>query len=144
MFSKACEYAIRAVLFIAKQSKENLRPNIVEIAKAIDSPKAFTAKICQQLVRENLILSRKGPKGGFYLEKNSTITLANIVHVIDGDNIFTGCGLGLQECSVVNPCPLHEQFSEVRQNIRNMLESTQVMQLADKLQKGETFLKFSD
>ena len=38
MFSKACEYGIRAVLFIAKQSQKDLRPNVAEIAKAVDSP----------------------------------------------------------------------------------------------------------
>ncbi|SRX55128.1 Rrf2 family transcriptional regulator [Aequorivita sp. CIP111184] len=141
MFSKACEYGIRAVLFIAQQSQQNLRPNITEIAKAVDSPEPFTAKVCQQLARENMIRSRKGPNGGFYLEKDSTLKLAEIVAVIDGDAIFNGCGLGLRECSSEKPCPVHDQFQEVRIGLKKMCENTTILQLADKLQKGETFLK---
>lgn len=141
MFSKACEYGIRAVLFIAKQSQQDLRPNIVEIAKAVDSPEPFTAKVCQQLARENIIRSKKGPNGGFYLEKDSTLKLSEIVSAIDGDSIFKGCGLGLQECSSEHPCPVHDQFMGVREGLRKMCENTLVMDLAANLEDGETFLK---
>ncbi|MBG42607.1 MAG: transcriptional regulator [Aequorivita sp.] len=141
MFSKACEYGIRAVLFIAKQSQKDLRPNVAEIAKAVDSPEPFTAKVCQQLARGGIILSKKGPNGGFYLEKNSTLKLADIVSEIDGDRIFTGCGLGLRECSSEHPCPVHDQFMSVRNGLKKMCENTLVMELASNLEEGETFLK---
>lgn len=141
MFSKACEYGIRAVLFIAKQSQQDLRPNIAEIAKAVNSPEPFTAKVCQQLARENIIRSKKGPNGGFYLEKDSTLKLSEIVSVLDGDAIFKGCGLGLQECNSEHPCPVHDQFMSVREGLRQMCENTLVMDLAANLEDGETFLK---
>lgn len=141
MFSKACEYGIRAVLFIAEQSEQDKRPNISEIAKAVDSPEPFTAKICQQLARGGIIISKKGPNGGFYIEKDSTLTLADIVAIIDGDAIFNGCGMGLPECSSEHPCPVHDQFQDVRNGLKNMCENTTVLQLADRLRKGETFLK---
>ncbi|MCG2419150.1 Rrf2 family transcriptional regulator [Aequorivita sp. F47161] len=141
MFSKACEYGIRAVLFIAKQSQKDLRPNITEIAKAVDSPEPFTAKVCQQLARAGIILSKKGPNGGFYLEKDSKLKLAEIVATIDGDNIFEGCSLGLSECSSEHPCPVHDQFMDVRNGLKNMCENTLVVDLAKNLEEGETFLK---
>lgn len=141
MFSKACEYGIRAVLFIAKQSQKDLRPNVTEIAKAVDSPEPFTAKVCQQLVRAGLLLSRKGPNGGFYLEKNSALKLSEIVAAIDGDKIFSGCGLGLRECSPAHPCPVHDQFMGIRNELKQMCENTLVMELASNLEEGETFLK---
>lgn len=141
MFSKACEYGIRSVLFIAEQTQVDKRPNIAEIAKAVDSPEPFTAKICQQLARAGVILSKKGPNGGFYLKKDSTLKLAEIVRTIDGESIFTGCSLGLPECSSEQPCPVHNQFHDVREGLRKMCENTSVMQLADKLRSGDTFLK---
>jgi len=141
MFSKACEYGIRAVLFIAKQSQQDLRPNIAEIAKAVNSPEPFTAKVCQQLARENIIRSKKGPNGGFYLEKDATLKLSEIVTVIDGDAIFNGCGLGLQECNSEHPCPVHGQFMSLREGLKQMCENTLVMDLAANLEDGETFLK---
>jgi Rrf2 family protein len=141
MFSKACEYGIRSILFIAKQSQKDLRPNIAEIAKAVDSPEPFTAKICQQLARAGLVLSKKGPNGGFYLEKDSKLTLADIVTAIDGNAIFTGCCLGMSECSAIHPCPAHEQFEDIRDGLKNMCENTYVMDLAANLEEGETHLK---
>ncbi|MET0760542.1 MAG: transcriptional regulator, partial [Flavobacterium sp.] len=47
MFSKTCEYGIRASIFIASQSYQNNRIGLKDIAKKIDSPEAFTAKILQ-------------------------------------------------------------------------------------------------
>lgn len=141
MFSKACEYGIRAVLFIAKESQDDKRPNIAEISRAVDSPVPFTAKICQQLARAGIILSKKGPNGGFYLKKDSDIKLIDIVKVIDGDAIFSGCCLGLAECSSLHPCPVHDQFEDIRGGLKKMCENTTVVGLALDLNKGETFLK---
>ncbi len=141
MFSKACEYGIRAVLFIAKQSNNDLRSNISEIAEAVDSPEPFTAKICQELARNKIILSKKGPNGGFYLKKDATIKLSHIVKAIDGDKIFNECALGLHACSSANPCPLHNQFVEVRNGLKKMCEKTSVMELAQEIDAKEFYLK---
>ncbi|HLW33618.1 MAG TPA: Rrf2 family transcriptional regulator [Aequorivita sp.] len=141
MFSKACEYGIRAVLFLAKQAQDDLRPNITEIAKATASPEAFTAKILQQLVKGGIVLSKKGPNGGFYMAKDSKLRLIEIVTAIDGDKIFHGCGLGLAQCSSLHPCPVHDQFEDVREGLKQMCENTFVMDLATKLNLGDTFLK---
>jgi len=65
MFSKTCEYAIRAMIFIAQKSKLG-RVGIKEIAEAIDAPEHFIAKILQELCRKGLLQSLKGPTGGFY------------------------------------------------------------------------------
>lgn len=141
MFSKACEYGIRSVLFIAKESQKNKRPNIAEISKAVDSPEPFTAKICQQLARAGIVLSKKGPNGGFYLEKDSTLKLIDIVSAIDGESIFEGCCLGMSKCSSLHPCPVHDQFEEIRGGLKTMCENTSVVDLAMNLNEGESFLK---
>ena len=65
MFSKTCEYGIRATIFIASQSYQNKRVGLRDIAKKIDSPEAFTAKILQILAKTHIIHSIKGVGGGF-------------------------------------------------------------------------------
>ena len=65
MFSKSCEYAIRATIFIASKCCENRKVGLKEIADAIDSPTAFTAKILQKLSKNKIINSTKGVNGGF-------------------------------------------------------------------------------
>ena len=96
MFSKACEYGIRASIYIASQSMEGKRVSLREIAGEIDSPMAFTAKILQQLSRSRIVDSVKGAAGGFEIEieRIKKVKLSEIVYAIDGNNVYMGCGLG--------------------------------------------------
>src|SRR5262245_12965784 len=111
LFSKTCEYALRAMIFIAQKSMQGNRAGLKEIAGAIDSPEHFIAKILQDLARKQLLESAKGPNGGFYLDKKGlNCSLADIVKAVDGDKLFTGCALGLKQCSEKKPCPVHYEF----------------------------------
>lgn len=143
MFSKACEYGIKATIFIATNSYEKQRVSLKEIAKEIDSPEAFTAKILQNLVRHNIIQSVKGAYGGFEIEKQkiATINLSQIVIAIDGDKIYNSCGLGLNTCDENHPCPVHDKFKIVKNNLKQMLEHTNLEELALEIKSGTAFLK---
>lgn len=143
MFSKACEYAIRAAIFIAEQSLQKRKVGLKEIAKAIDSPEAFTAKTLQILTRNTLVSSDKGPNGGFYLndEQLRSICLKHLVESIDGNGIYKGCGLGLKACNDKKPCPVHFQFKAIRDELQQMLETTTLQDLAIGIKSGATFLK---
>ncbi len=142
MFSKTCEYAIRAMLFIAQKSESGHKIGIKEISKGIDAPEHFLAKILQDLSRKGIVRSIKGPNGGFYLDDSAKKnTLADIVKAVDGDDLFTGCGLGLKICSEKNPCPLHDEFKIIRKKIHNMLESAIVAEFNIELLRGLRHLK---
>ncbi|WP_347173557.1 RrF2 family transcriptional regulator [Polaribacter uvawellassae] len=143
MFSKSCEYGLRAVLFIAQSSLSNTKVSLVEIAQEIDSPSAFTAKILQQLSKANIIDSTKGPTGGFIMSQENlkNQTLADVVTVLDGDKVYNGCGLGLTQCDDQFPCPVHDQFLKVRTELKAMLENTNLYDLAIKIDGGLTWLK---
>ncbi len=143
MFSKACEYGIKAAIFIAEQSLKGNKVGQKAIAKAIDSPEAFTAKTLQILTRNHVISAERGPHGGFYFndEQLKKTCLSHIVAAIDGDEIYKGCGLGLAKCNEKLPCPVHFQFKKVRDELRDMLESTSVSDLAVGIKAGLTFLK---
>lgn len=142
MFSKTCEYAIRALIFIAQKSKDGSRVGIKDISAGIDSPEYFIAKILQDLSRKGFVQSAKGPNGGFYMEgKNLQQSVADIVREIDGDKLFTGCGLGLKECSEDHPCPIHNDFKHIRQEIKTMLEESRIQFFVENLDLKLTFLK---
>ena len=143
MFSKTCEYGIRSVIFIAKESSQGRKTGIKEIARQINSPEAFTGKILQTLVKNRIITSSKGPSGGFFIpeESLSTIKLVEIISAIDGDAVFKNCALGLNECSEASPCPLHLEFNRIREELENMLRSTSVEDLTIRLDSAQTFLK---
>ena len=143
MFSKACEYGIKATIYISLQSMQGNRTSLKDIAREINSPEAFTAKILQQLAKSKIVDSSKGPSGGFQIEPQNIdrIKLSQIVFALDGDSIYKGCGLGLDECNADQPCPLHHKFAHIRDELKAMLQNTTLYELATGLEVGLTYLK---
>ncbi|PSK95237.1 RrF2 family transcriptional regulator [Taibaiella chishuiensis] len=142
IFSKTCEYALRAVFYIASKTVDGSRVGIREIAKNVDSPEHFLGKILQDLSRKGIIDSAKGPNGGFFLTRQALKRpISDIVSAVDGDNIFTGCGMGLTYCSEINPCPLHHEFKKIRNRITKMLTGTTIGQFNKDLLLGKILLK---
>ncbi|MFQ5446837.1 MAG: RrF2 family transcriptional regulator [Saprospiraceae bacterium] len=142
MFSKACEYGIKAMIFIAHEDTAGRRVSLKEIAGSINSPEAFTAKILQQLRRAGLLKSVKGTAGGFELNQGGgEIKLADIVTAIDGLKVITGCGLGLEACSDEEPCPIHHKYKYIKDGLQDMLESSSLRDLSAGVDIGKTFLK---
>lgn len=144
MFSKTTEYGIRAAIFVASESRQNKRTGLKVIAKKIDSPEAFTGKIMQILTKSKLIDSVKGVGGGFEIpiEKIASIKLSELVDALEGDRVFRGCGLGLANCSEEHPCPMHDKFKSIRNELTTMLETTSLEELALGLKTGDTFLRY--
>lgn len=142
MFSKACEHAIKSIIYIATQSMEGKRVKIGDIVENSGSPEAFTGKVLGALTKHNIVDSQKGPYGGFYIDtaQMKSVRLSDIVYAIDGDSLYNGCALGLKECSHTAPCPMHEKFVQVRSDLKEMLESTSIYDLATGLKAGKTTL----
>lgn len=142
MFSKSTEYALRATIYIAKKSTEENKLGIGEIAKAIDSPKSFTAKILQSLTKDNKIISSvRGPNGGFFItEKAKKQSVRSILLAMGEDGILEKCVLGLKLCSEIQPCPMHEQYKSIKQQLIKLFVSKTIAQLANDMKEGEVFL----
>lgn len=143
MFSKACEYGIKATIYIAVKSRQNIKVNLNDISKEIDSPVAFTAKILQKLTRSKILISTKGSTGGFEINNNkmAKIMLSQIVVAIDGDSVYEGCGLGFSNCNENKPCPVHHKYKQIRNDLKQMLETTSLLDLSKDINCGITYLK---
>lgn len=143
MFSKACKYAINSMIFLATLPEGEERVGLKDIAVAINSPEAFTAKILQTLVRENLLESIKGPHGGFQIsESGKKVPLHRVVQVMDGEAVFTGCALGLQTCSEKRPCAVHYKFKAIRDHLTGMMMTTTLEDMANGIRTGVSYLKY--
>jgi Rrf2 family iron-sulfur cluster assembly transcriptional regulator len=142
MFSKTTEYALRATIYIAQKSAPEKKLGIDEIARAIDSPKSFTAKILQQLTKDNVIISSvRGPNGGFYLtEKAKKLPVRAILEVMGEDEFFKNCVLGLKLCSEAKPCPMHFQYKPIKEQLIRMFETKTIQNMADEIRSGEAFI----
>ncbi len=143
MFSKTCQYGIKASVYIASQSALGNRVSLKDIAYNIDSPEAFTAKILHQLAKQDILSSLKGPTGGFEITEGRAerIKLKDIVYAIDGNSTYEGCALGFDSCDATKPCPMHNKFIAIRDHLKNMLENTSLHELANGLELEGTYLK---
>lgn len=141
MLSKASEYAIRALVYICIKSHDSKRPGYREIAKQIEAPEQFTAKVLQSLVRSGFLRSVRGRGGGFFFEEGSKpITILEIITEIEGDHLFTRCGIGLNHCSDEFPCPIHHQYAIIREQYKKLAESTTIESLAERIIAGDAVL----
>jgi Rrf2 family protein len=88
-------------------------------------------KILQELVRKGLLVSRRGPGGGFRLARRpELITLRDVVAAIDGLDHYLECAVGLERCADDSPCPLHDTWKGLRAQVMNYLETTTLDQMA--------------
>ena len=133
MFNRETEYALRGLVYIQLQNFNSRRPGIVEIAKEIEAPQFFTAKILQRLVKQGVVQSIKGKGGGFYFEDDkSTLPIKDLINLTGGSRTLTGCGFGLKHCDANNPCPLHEQYAPIRDAINKLVSTETIQSLAKK------------
>ena len=130
LLSKSCVYGLRASLYLASRAEQEYT-SIREISEDLEISFHFLTKILQQLTADSLMESYKGPNGGIRLsEKGKKATLRDVVIAIDGPGLFTECALGLPGCGSSAPCPLHDSWLSVRESIEEMLERTDLKQLA--------------
>lgn len=142
IFSRQCEYALQAVLYLALRPYGEMT-SIRELAKKLDIPYHFLAKILQDLTRKGLLTSLKGPSGGFALAMSAKdITLFHIVEAIDGVEFTNRCVLGFSECSAKNPCAVHGTWGGIRDGIYEMLVNKNVAQMAAEMKKPEYKIRY--
>jgi Rrf2 family protein len=141
MLAKSTEYAIRGLVFVQLQNWMGQRPGVTEIAREIEAPAAFSAKILHTLTTHKLLHSMKGRGGGFYFTDNqSALTIYEIILVMEGDGLFTECGIGLKNCSDKNPCPIHDQYEKIRNQLLVLAKSETISSMAKKIRDGHAVL----
>ena len=141
MFNKETEYALRGLVYIKLQNLKKRRPGTSEVAKEIEAPPFYTAKILQRLVRFGFLKSIKGKGGGFFFDPDKPdLPLIKLISATEGERSFSGCGLGLKQCDANNPCPLHEKYAVVRESINKLISEETVQSLAEKIYGHEIAL----
>ena len=130
IFSKSCEYAFQAVLFLAK--KENGKPiHLLDVASSLRIPHHFLSKVLQMLTRHEIVKSYKGQNGGFELGRNaSDIRLIDIVRTVDGDAFLSHCVMGFPSCGDEKPCPVHTDWKDAKGTIVRMLNEKTIEDLS--------------
>jgi Rrf2 family protein len=138
ILSSTCKYAIRATIYLAINEGENKKISINKIAEALDIPTPFLGKILQNLVKDKILSSSKGPHGGFGLaRKPKDISLLDIIEVIDGKEIFEECLIGLRSCSNKGPdsvpCPTNRKFKPISDQMYEFFKNETIENLKNEV-----------
>ena len=124
MFSQTSEYAIRALSILAQYPTDQY-VLVGTLATKADLPHHYLSKILQNLVRMQILESRKGSKGGFRLARPADrITLYDVVNAIENLGTTRRCLLGQAECSDERACPLHEFWVRISNDYLETLQRT--------------------
>jgi len=124
VLSGTAEYALRAVVYIARRGTE-VPVQADELAEAVDVPRNYLGKVLHQLVRARILRSSRGKNGGFRLARApKDLTLLEIASLFDRLEGRRRCLLGRPECSDVNPCPVHHRWRETSELISQFFRET--------------------
>ncbi|NBC83953.1 MAG: transcriptional regulator [Bacteroidetes bacterium] len=141
MISNTCKTAIKAVIYLASRNGNPTKASIRDIAQHIDASEHTVGKMLQSLVRQDIINSTKGPAGGFFITSDQEQQpIMTIVQTIDGNHLFTGCGLGLTKCSEEHPCPIHDQYKGARDIIIKIFSNNTIGDLRHSVSNGLAYL----
>ena len=136
-YRRPTQLALRASLLLS------LLPNrsacrVRELARAMNVPATYLAKVLQSLIHAGLVQSVRGPGGGVRLARRADdIHLWDILSVMEPVEEFETCILGLEHCNDLTPCPMHEQWRPIRQRLIESLQRIQLEEFAQAAaQKG--------
>ncbi|MDP3981720.1 MAG: Rrf2 family transcriptional regulator [Chlamydiota bacterium] len=129
LYSKGCEYAIRALVHVAEKPEVNFAAK--EVCRKARIPEAFSRKVFQSLVKAKYLQAVPGNSGGYRLGKDSDdINVLEIVKAVDGKNTFEHCVMGSSaNCNARRPCLLHETWSKTKENLLSNLASKRLKDL---------------
>lgn len=110
MLPKTSEYALRAVVWLAREPGQPASADRVAVHTQV--PRRYLTKVLQELVEAGLVESQPGPGGGYSLSKNpEAITILDVVNAVAPLERIRSCPLGLRTHTSL--CPLHRELDQV-------------------------------
>src|SRR5208283_1382436 len=119
--TRETDYAIRCILYLS--DKQGVISMVEDIAREMQIPKSFLAKILQKLARASIVKSFRGVKGGFQLARlPEEISLLDVMEAIEGEVSMNACALDQTLCSRSKTCPVHPAWVDIRKDFRKILK----------------------
>jgi len=141
MLSKTSRYGVRAILYIALHTDENNLLGIKELAEKVEISTPMLSKVLQYLTKKELIESKKGRNGGFFMtDKQKNMHLMQVIQELEqSEYLITACMLGQKHCDISNKCPYHEMVTSIRSALKGIYNTDSILETSIKLQN--TFSK---
>jgi Rrf2 family protein len=134
-FGVGVDYSLKALLMLADRYPSAQPLRVEEIAAGQGVPENYLRRLLIELKRGGLVLSQKGPNGGYMLARPpARITMADVVEIIEGGYTPVECledGANLF-CQRDSGCPMREVWREVRDSVVGILRNATLQSLADR------------
>ena len=128
--SKKADYALMAMKHLA-QARDAASASAREIAEQYDIPIELMAKVLQRLVRNGLLASTQGTRGGYTLGRASTsISVADVIQAIDGPLTVTACSSQNNACEQYSKCNIRDPLWQIRERIAETLGDVTIAEMA--------------
>src|ERR1700719_1924350 len=133
-FGVGVDYSLKALLMLADRYPSAQPLRVEEIAAVQGVPENYLRRLLIELKRGGLVLSQKGPSGGYMLARApARITMADVVEIIEGDYTPVEC---LEESSATcpreTPCAMRDVWREVRDSVNGILRGVTLQALSEK------------
>ena len=127
MFSQTVEYALRAIVHLAKQP--DALQTTAQISKATQVPSAYLSKVLQTLTRDGLVEVKRGVSGGYLLNKSpDEMTIYDVVQCVDPLQRIRTCPLELSSHRK-RLCSLHAKMDSALESIETVFRTTTLTEL---------------
>lgn len=130
MLSKTSQYALRAVIHLARESTAPVPAG--EVAAELHVPANYLSKILHTMSRAGVVESERGPGGGYRLARPADrISIGDVVGAFDSLAPGGGCLLGHETCPGAHPCAAHDRWRRVSEPIAVFFRDTMVSELLE-------------
>lgn len=130
MLSRTVEYAVRAVVLLAREYGQRAI-SAEELAATLGAPRNYLSKTLLVLVRHGFVRSTRGPGGGYTLAVSpDALTVADIADVFrEARPMGTRCLLNERPCDPAHPCAAHRRWNEITVGMSGPLLDTAIGEL---------------
>ena len=131
--SKKTEYAIIALLDMARRDKDEL-VTAKDLSRNYNIPPEIMGKVLQSLVRENLVVSHQGIKGGYQLHMPlQEINVKKIITAVEGPVHLVDCTLEEQcGCEQIDTCGIKGPMEFIQAELHRFLDNITLQDFKDK------------
>ncbi len=137
--SKTTDYGIVLMAQLASDSKDadatpaggtRALQNARELAESCDLPVPMVSKILKALAKEGLLVSQRGPKGGYSLAREAEdLPVAEMIRVLEGPVALTDCAIGPLLCEHETMCAVRAPWQEISRVVERALENVTLADL---------------
>jgi Rrf2 family protein len=107
-----------------------------DVSQLTSVPGPTVSKMLHLLAKDGILESRKGPGGGFRMAvPPQELTLGRIISAVEGEDLYSKCIWGFAECSDSKPCPLHQKWTGLKEQLETFFYATTLQDMVDALQQ---------